>query len=213
MLRADHRRPRTFLLSLTAAVLAIPACAGETETLFEEHGVWELSAYTLEMQSQSVGSAIDQSFFLKFDAGENVLQTAMCAQDDGQSPISSPCRQVPEDSAWFCQCFAYAFEGDRMGWKPFDAGGTIPPVGIPASDENADGDPSSSPTAGADLVEVAEVDGQSATYQFFGLPRGIFGSEGASSAYTFVQKAPSLFDQVYDDPDMRPSCEPCFPGF
>ncbi len=58
-------------------------------------------------------------------------------------------------------------------------------------------------------LQVSEVTDIADTYDFTTLPEGIFASDGVASKYIMQRKAPSLFDQVFEDPDGRPPCEPC----
>jgi hypothetical protein len=41
------------------------------------------------------------------------------------------------------------------------------------------------------------------------LPAGVFGSDGVANAFQFVERAASVFDEVYTDPEG--ACLPCAP--
>ena len=61
------------------------------------------------------------------------------------------------------------------------------------------------------IIQLAEIPGVQGEYEFAPLPVGVFGSDGLVSRFRFQQRAPSLFEQVFEDPDGRAPCQPCVP--
>lgn len=212
--------------ALIATALSTAACADDPGPgkLFEEDGVWELDTFALS------GSGLEQiadfrggEFLMRFDKENGVVQTAMCANNERATPTNSECEGV-SDSQWFCRCFAYDFVEDEMAWLEFEAGATPPEVKVSdleqgdaaGDDEASDGDTDTdgageddeAPAGGIHPLNVAEIAGSAATFDFTPLPAQVFGSDGTSSKFTFVKKAGSVYDVVLDDPE-RPSCQPC----
>lgn len=229
-------RAQASAIALTALV-ALGGCGDDGPgKLFEEDGTWSLSAFSLESEFQNVSGSREDTFLMRFDEANGVVQTAMCSGSPTDTPENALCSGLAADAAWHCNCYAYAFENETMVWKEFEAGSTPPEVSIDDASSNAGGDDggedtggSGGETEGADggsgdagaegggstggttTITVAEVTGVSSTYQFIPLPTGIFGSNGVSSAYTFQQKANSVFNPVLDSEasEGRPVCEPC----
>jgi hypothetical protein len=212
---------------LGAAIVAAPACKADPGPgkLFEEDGTYELVSYDLEgsgYMDVRVQTG-DEAFLLKLDSSQRVAQTAMCAENETDDPGTSQCRLASgTDSFWFCQCFAYAFQRDQMQWRQFQAGDTPPKVEFDAeggggpgpSDDTATGGgggETSVDPAGDTIIMLAEIPGVQGEYEFAPLPIGVFGSDGLVSRFQFQQRAPSLFDQVFEDPDGRTPCQPCVP--
>jgi hypothetical protein len=224
-------------LSLACALSLLAACGNdETSTLFDEAGAWSVVRYDLEGAGDLPEVSPDRrdKFMLSFDKGASVVTSAACASsvDGRDTPADTPCIATPGESEWVCQCFGYAFENDRMKWREFEAGSAPPTVsfddgggdggGPPAGDDAATGDGGSG-TGGADdggaddaggpppgsdfTVQVAETE-QSATFAFIGIPTGTFGSNGTTSRFIMQARAPSLFNQAFEDAE-RPTCEPC----
>lgn len=221
--------------ALVATALSTAGCKDEPGPgkLFDEDGAWELSTFALAGSgTEPIASNRRGDFLMKFDEENGVVQTAMCSNDDVDDPTNSECQGFT-DARWICQCFAYDFVEDQMAWLEFDAGSTPPMVKVgeeeagdaagaeagSGGDTDTDGG-SGGESGGADAggeevpvdgihqFTVAELAGSNATYDFTPLPAGVFGSDGVVSKYTFVKKAPSVFDIVLEDPD-RPSCQPC----
>ena len=220
---------------MIGALLAVATTGGCKEDegpgkLFEEDGTWELVQYDIGDGLAAVDAQNrEEAFMLKFDAGQQVVQTAMCAENETQTPTTSLCRLLENETQWFCRCFAYAYEGDRMLWQEFQPGETPPMVtftddgmsstppatsgggGDTDTDGGGGGETGAAPSGGGTEITVAPFGMISSTYGFRPLPTGVFGSQGASSNFIFSQKARSKFDQVFEDPDGRPSCTPCIP--
>jgi hypothetical protein len=216
----------------SAAILLATAC-GDDEgpgKLFEEEGSWSLTQYNLDGGGlNSIDNDVrGDAFMLRFNASEKVVQTAMCGETEQDTPGNSQCKLIPQDTSWFCHCYAYAYEDDVMVWREFDAGSTPPevtiddasPGGSSASasasgtggDTDTDGggdDSAGAPSGDAIRIELAALPNISSTYQFRPLPVGIWGSDGSISSYVLQQKAASVFDQALEDPEGRTSCQPC----
>jgi hypothetical protein len=94
---------------------------------------------------------------------------------------------------------------DGGGGTADGGGGTADGGGGTADGGGDDG----STAGGAHTIQVNEVMDQAGTYTFRSLPAGVFGSNGESSRFIFQTRSPLLFDQVFEDPEGRPSCEPC----
>ena len=225
---------RTGLLALAALAVALPGCKEEDEgpsKLFEEDGVWSLQRYELTGMSTMLNevnpSARRDAFLLKLDSANNVATAAWCGLDETDTPNNSLCRQQPLDADWYCRCFAYAYEEDRMRWVEFDAGSTVPIVelddpppggGGGAGNEAGNGEETGETGgeddggAGADdegasagrgtEIRVSEVPTAASTYDFIPLPQGVFGSNGETSAFRFQRKAARVFDDAV-------TCTPC----
>lgn len=218
--------------ALVAATLSTAGCKDDPGPgkLFDEDGVWELSTFALSGSgTESIANSRQGEFLLMFDEANGFVQTAMCSDDDIDDPTDSECEGIT-DSMWICSCFGYDFVEDQMAWLQFEAGGTPPVVKVgeePSAGGAAGGDGSGGDTdsdggsegggggdeggqaeGGAHQFAVSEFAGADATFEFSPLPAGIFGSDGVSSKFTFVKKAPSVFDRALEDPD-RPPCQPC----
>jgi hypothetical protein len=225
-------RPRVVLGAAFIAVLFLAGCPKDPPPgkLFDEDGSWELDAYDLSGSGYTdirVQTA-DEAFLLKFDASARVVQTAMCAELETHTPANTQCRLTAgDDSFWFCKCFAYAFVEDQMQWRQFEAGETPPKVDFTGEGGGGEGTPSDDTATGGSsgggggtgavdpaadtVIQLAEIPGVVGEYEFAPLPIGVFGSDGLVSRHRFQQRAPSLFDQVFADPDGRTACEPCVP--
>jgi hypothetical protein len=230
-----HARTIHRLVPLFGGLLLATGCPDDegTPKLFDESGAWSLISYNLP--GDGAPTEVDSmnrkdAFMLEFDPANSVVQTASCIDEGGGlvTPADSPCNLTPSTTAWSCQCFAYAFENERMKWREFDAG-TMPPV-VTFDDAGGDGSPppaddggsggatgddggdesGGAPSGGDFNIAVAEVANVSATYTFVPLPTGVFGSNGTNSRFILQRRAPSLFDRAVEaDPDGRATCEPC----
>jgi len=232
--------PQSILLSALAAIaLFTTGCKDDSGPgkLFDEDGTWELTSYALSGTGiEQISRSRQKRFLMKFDAENQVVQTAMCSNNDRHGPTDSECDGFT-DSMWICSCFGYDFEEDQMAWLEFEPGATPPMVDVgeepdaggdeaggdtdtdtetetaggSGGDEGAaeTGDPDDAPRAdGALQITVSERAEVGATFDFSPLPAGVFGSDGVSSRFTFQKKAASVFDVVLEDPD-RPTCQPC----
>ena len=214
--------------AVLAATASLGGCGGDDGPgkLFEESGTWEVVQYNLEGgELEEVNTMTrEAAFLLQFTPGKKVVQTAMCGQSDRSTPDDSRCRLSPSSTDWYCGCFAYAFEGERMRWVEFEAGQDPPSVKIDGqqSDPPAEGtggtggtgdppDTGGGETSPGTEIMLSEFATIANTYLFTPLPANIFGSNGSSSRFMVQQKTPTLFDQVFDDPDGRNVCEPCIP--
>ncbi len=219
------------MLTSSSRLLSIPvvlglslgagACKEEVTTpkLFEEAGVWSVVKYDLEGSGET--RDIDNmnrrdAFMIAFDDVEGVVTTASCVDDDNPeaTPANSGCRLSASTTRWSCSCYGYDFVREEMLWREFNAGDVPPEVSLegmdepPASDETGTGGGGAGPE-GDTSVFVAEVPDINSTYNFRPLPEGIFGSNGMTSRYILEARAGSLIDQVFEDPDGRPTCDPC----
>lgn len=235
-MRRSLRSPHCLLYAAAgAALLFAPGCSKEEGPgkLFEEDGVWSLTQYNLDGDGLTTidNGVRGDAFMMKFTAESTVVQLAMCGETEMDTPGNSQCKLLPNDTAWFCRCYAYAYEEDVMYWREFAAGETPPMVEFP--DENAPasstapatsgggdtdtdggsggamGDTGGSMAGGDVMVQLGALPDITSTYQFRPLPVGNWGSDGSISSYVMQQKANSVFDQALDDPDGRPSCQPC----
>lgn len=246
---------------IAAPYLAVPllgtltlagGCKEETkiETLFDEGGVWSLIKYDTDGggQESTLAAERENKFMLKFSPEEKVVQTASCiwpgdsADPEMTAPSNTPCGRANDllDTEWSCQCFAYAFEEDRMRWVEFTAGDTPPEVTLDPQDMMAGddaggggtgggtggdgtGDGGSGGDAGDDdgggsggdsgpgtSIIVNAVTGVAFTFFFRPLPLGVFTSNGTSSRFQMQARGNTVFNEVLDDP-MRKSCQPCVP--
>lgn len=216
------RYPSSLVLGALGLCLTVGACKDDPPTpkLFEEDGVWSTVRYDLTGGGSL--TAVDtanrkDAFMLSFDAAERVVTTAACIERDSDTPANSTCALTPSTTRWDCRCFAYDFVREEMLWREFVPGDVPPTVSLsaadapPASDDTGTGDGGG---GGDDLdtnVFVADVMEVGSTYSFRPLPDGVFGSNGESSRFILQQRAASVFDRVYDDPQGRPTCEPCVP--
>jgi hypothetical protein len=167
--------------------------------LFDEDGVYSLERYDLDGAgfSEIDSNTRENAFLMKLDAGARVAQVAMCGETEGDLPSDSLCRVLGgETSSWFCSCYAYAFGGSEMLWRPFSPDETPPDVAFPGE-------------SGDTQIVVEIVEGVAGMHEFSPLPEGVFGSDGVDAAFRFQLVAPSIFDQVFDDPEGRPGCTPC----
>jgi hypothetical protein len=234
-MRRTLRSPHRLLYAAVPAALILFATGCSKDDgpgkLFEEEGVWSLTQYNVDgdgltnIDNQVRGDA----FLMKFTADRKVVQTAMCGEAETDTPGTSQCKLLVNETAWFCRCFAYAYQGDEMIWREFAAGetppdveytegGNTPPPGSSAgstatggdTDTDGGGGDTGSTGGGADTrIMLGAISGVASTYQFRPLPVSIWGSDGTASSYVMQQKANSIFDAVLDDPDGRPSCQPC----
>lgn len=218
--------PRVVLGAALVTALLGTACKEDPPPgkLFDEDGAWELVQFDLDGSGYTPvvmpGVTVrDEAFLLKLDAKARVAQTAMCAETENQSPENSPCRGAVQDTLWFCHCFAYAFVEDQMQWRQFQPGDTPPKVEF-----DADGGSPSGPATGGSggetgasdpaadtMIQLSEIPGVQGEYEFSPLPIGVFGSDGMVSRFRFQQRVPSIFNQVFEDPDGRAPCQPCVP--
>jgi len=192
-------------------------CDAEVPTLFAEGGVWEMTEYDIGDGIAPVDPEYrKEAMLLKFRSDLGIVQTAICGNSESDTPANAPCRLQVTATSWFCKCYAYKFENDTMAWKEFPAGEPRPGVDFPADgggpEEDEEIDPDD-PQSGSTLVTVSEKPDVRDTFYFEPLPDGLFGSDGENSRYVFLRKANSLFNQVYDDPEGRDTCEPCTNGF
>ncbi len=203
---------------------ALGACKEEDTgpgKLFDEDGVFEVTFFSLDGAGLRMINTTNraEAFLIKFDATENVVQTAMCGEDADDTPENSLCRLSPTGTQWNCNCYGYAFEESTMVWREFNAGDTPPEVvigevaepmmGDTDTDTDGGGGDDGSAAGGDPMLNVGEVANIAATYTIGPLPMGIFGSDGNASLYQIQKKAPTKFDQVFADPDGRPVCSPC----
>jgi hypothetical protein len=224
--------PHSVRYSLLLAALALPSGCGDDEPgrLFEEDGTWELEQYNLDGEGLTEISADNRgaAFLMKFKASRRVVQVAMCGEVETDTPQTSLCRLLSGGTAWFCKCYAYAYQEDEMIWRefapgseppsvPFTEGGSnIPPASSGGGDTDTGGETDSGDSSdtsdggGGDArINLSPVANISSTYSFRPLPFGVWGSDGSISSYVMQQRATSLFDQVLADPEGRPSCTPC----
>jgi hypothetical protein len=207
------RSVRTGFLSLAALVLGQAAGCSEDEgipKLVEENGVWSLQSYDIagEGSMRNIDTMTrGDAFLLEFDSSINVVTAAWCGLDESDTPNNSTCRLQPDAANWYCRCFGYAYEGSRMRWAEFQAGGTPPAVTLggvqpmpTGESEGETGDEGAPSGEGGEMI-LSAVAAQASTYDFSPLPEGVFASDGESSRYRMQQKAPRLFDEV--------SCTPC----
>lgn len=211
-----------FRAVLATTALLTAACSEDPGpgTLFDEEGTWALTSYTLTGSGiVSVETSRSRSFLLNFDKANNVVQTAMCATDPLEDPDNASC-SASGGAEWFCSCYGYDFEENVMAWQEFQPGNMPPivkvgestPAGGGGGDTDTDGGSGGDepvPAGGVHELNLTEFADIADTYDFTSLPAGIFGSDGAVSKFVFVRRATNLFDRVLDDPDGRPSCQPC----
>src|SRR5262245_5320315 len=97
-------RPRVVLGAAIIAAMIGPGCKEDPPPgkLFEEDGSYELVRYDLdgsgysEIQVQSREAA----FLMKLDAKAKVAQTAMCAENEDDTPETSLCRLAAPDESF-----------------------------------------------------------------------------------------------------------------
>ncbi|MCA9653088.1 MAG: hypothetical protein KC501_24450 [Myxococcales bacterium] len=188
--------------------------------LFDESGAWSVIKYDIDgsgdLNDVDVNNRRD-AFMLHFDNAERVVTTAACVENENETPANSTCLLTPTTTQWICRCFGYAFKDDRMLWREFEPGDVPPTLGVddidaPAADGMADTDTGGGMAAGDDtLIILGEIMDINSTYNYRPLPTGVFGSNGEDSRFVLQARAGSVFDRAYDDPDGRPSCEPCVP--
>lgn len=195
--------------------------------LFNEDGVWEMleSDFSGEGFTDVDATNREQAMLLKFRSDLGIAQSGFCAESEEQTAQNSSCRRDIQNTQWFCHCYAYAFEGDRMAWQEFARGEPRPNVSLPpeadTDGEEAQDDDDDDSGSAVTISELSEVVGQKDTFIFAPLPAGLFGSDGDSHRFIFQRKADSIFDQVLHsdrqtdiaDGVERPVCEPCVEGF
>lgn len=131
------------------------------------------------------------AFLMRFDFERSVVQMAACVESSDDTPFTSLCRINPDDTRWDCQCYGYAIVGDELALAEFEPGGTPPTAEF-----------------GVGLPE-ADLDPARTGFELTPMPAGVWGSDGESTRYLLELRSDDLFDQVFDDPDGRPGCEPC----
>lgn len=214
-------RSRLFLVSgVLASSLALGGCKEDPPTpkLFQEAGAWSVIKYDLDgsgdLKDVDTNNRRD-AFMLSFDTAERVVTTASCIDNDTDTPASSTCLLTPGTTRWDCRCYGYDYVDDRMLWREFEPGDLPPDVDLDDIDEPEAGDSTGggggSDTGDDTVVILSEVMDINSTYNFRPLPMGLFGSNGEDSRFVMQARANSIFDRAYDDPDGRPSCEPCVP--
>jgi len=233
-----HTRP--LLFSVVASLVVGSAISGCSDPppgkLFDEEGAWSVVRYELgEGLKDIVEMTRENAFMLSFDTKNDVVTTAACGNEmSGFTPADSTCRLSPTTTSLQCACYSYAFQDDLMQMVQFEPG-VVPPYVefdpdlLPGQASGSGGDTGGGETAGDGtgdgggdtggggtglvyVTRVAAIPDRQATYDFTPLPMGTFGSNGASDRFVVEIRSNSLFNQVYDDPDGRPSCEPCVPG-
>jgi|GEM_PF-1345686 len=128
-----------FLGALVATALVTTGCKDDPGPgkLFEEEGTWELVQFGLGGTGlEEVQNNRAKNFLLSFDEENMVVQTAMCSNDETDTPANSECAGF-NDSRWICQCFAYDFVEEEMAWLEFNAGETPPIVKVGESPSNS----------------------------------------------------------------------------
>ncbi len=222
----------TLLPRLTVLFLAIAATAcGDEEApskLFDEDGAWAVIQYDLGENVEEIDPQTrEDAFMLSFDNANRVVTAASCVgldsdgMPDAVTPEDSPCRLLPQDTAWQCRCFAYAFRDDVMQFQEF-AAGSMPPrlafdplldPGEVGGDDSGGG--SGSGGGGGDggvaALRVVPIPDRKSTYDFRPLPAGVFGGDGVANHFILKARSNSIFDEVYMDPDGRDSCMRCVP--
>ena len=215
-------RHRTLPLScaLLLAAGTLQGCKEEEPgKLFDEEGVWSLQRYDTGDGVQTLNPSTQKdAFLLKFEPGPKVVTAAACGMALGVDdvPRESICRQNPSSTGWFCRCFAYAYEEDLMQWREFTAGEPPPSVDFepPTAAEGGGGD-STGGGGGDSYITLSVIDATpSKDYAFVPLPMGVFGSDGATSRYEFIQRAGMIFEGSPDDDnapatDPQAMCTPC----
>jgi hypothetical protein len=179
-------------ISLAFACDADDEVSAETDTVSgdapfsDEHGVWTMTAYSLDGAAyEDLAPSRKKDLLMRFDADSGRLAVASCHVTEG--PIvhedlnAGGCITNTSLASWYCNCFAYEYEGDQMLWQEFAPDAT-PPETVEVS-------------SGAVIVHVAEVDGVQ-DREFGPAPLGLWESDGATSRYHFLQKATF----VWDDP-------------
>ncbi len=176
--RTERLQRRLLLRGGATALCALflSACGPDDALVVDvEEGSWIVVAYDLEgdgdfsFKQQSCSDAA----LLKF-VDDNVL---FIARNKSMSSITDEAC-VDTESEWFCNCFAYSYDGSTQTWVEF-AAGAVPPM-VSGSSENAT------------TIELTEDPEVADRYNFSPLPTDIFSSNGESSAYLFSRKSNSL---------------------
>jgi hypothetical protein len=162
--------------------------------LFGDGGVWTLLSYDFGEGLEEVDDARQDAFLLRFESDLPVVTTATCGMEGEDTPQNSICRLSPGMTSWSCSCFAYALEGDQMQWREFEAGTTPPDFEF-------------EPEVATDTYLAVSGGTVVGLVRLQPLPEGVFGSDGTSHEFEFAQRAASLFDEVYTDPEG--ACVPC----
>lgn len=237
-----HARPLHFSVVATLlCVSAISGCSDPPPgKLFDETGAWSVVRYELgEGLKDIVAMTREDSFMLSFDTDNNVMTTAACGNEmSGFTPADSTCRLSPTTTSWQCACYSYAFQEDIMQMIEFSPGSPPPEVEfnpdlLPGANSGSAGESGGGETAGegtagggeesgggetggamgvTTVVRIAAIPDTQDTYDFAPLPIGVFGGNGANDHFVFEIRSNTLFNQAYDDPDGRATCEPCVPG-
>jgi hypothetical protein len=181
---------RRHLAVFVFTCLALACAPEEPSNLFDENGVWALTEYSLVTGDPSVPIDDDvrgNAFLLRFSSEHNIVAAASCASEGGtnEGVGSSTCKINPSDAEWVCRCYAYSFEGSLMSMQYF-APGEMPPVLSDTDGDEGENDPS-------DAVEVAEVEGAPNSFTYFGLPAGLFDSDGDTSRHILTRKAETVW--------------------
>lgn len=220
---STSRNPSILVLGALGLCLAAGACKDDPPTpkLFQEDGVWSVIQYDVEGggQLREVDNANRRdAFMLSYDSAEKVVTSAACIERDTDTAANSPCLLTPGTTHWDCRCFGYDFANEEMLWREFNAGDLPPTVSLSEVNEppaGGDGTGTSGGVGGGGesdtYIIVAEIMDVASTYNYRPLPDGLFGSDGETSRFVLQKRAASVFERAYDDPDGRPTCEPCVP--
>jgi hypothetical protein len=218
------------LLAILVVCSAISGCKDDPPgKLFDEQGAWAVVQYDIGEGLEDIMTMTrENAFMLSFDTENSVMTTAACGDEmSGFLPSDSTCRLSVSTTSWQCSCYAYAFQEDVMQMTPFDAGSAPPEVEfdpdlIPGQSGEAGGvDESGTGTGGESggmssgpltVIRISPIPERMDTYDFTPLPSGVFGGNGANHHFIVEARSNTIFGTVYDDPQGRPSCEPCVPG-
>lgn len=217
------------LVAMLAATSAISACSDPPPgKLFDEEGAWSVVQYDLGDGLEDIMAMTRKdAFMLSFDATANVMTTAACGNEmSGFTPSDSTCRLSPGTTSWQCSCFSYAFQEEVMQMTEFPAGTTPPEVefnpdllpgqsgdvGGGSGDSGGESGMGESGGMGGGLtvLKISAIPERMDTYDFTPLPVGVFGGNGANHHFIVEARSSTTFNEVYDDPDGRGVCEPCF---
>ena len=178
--------------------------------LFDEEGVWSMLTYDLGDGQEDITANRKDAFLMKFEPDEGVVTTATCGMETANTPRDSVCRLSPSMTGWTCRCFGYAFEEETMQWREFMAGDPPPQFGFEpqgAGDDGGDESGTAGGGGGDTYVQVSKNATAASTIIFQPLPEDVFGSDGVINRFEFVERAASLMDEVYEDP--QGACTPC----
>lgn len=218
------------LVAILTVCSALSGCSDPPPSkLFDEQGAWTVVQYELGDGLLDISTTRKDAFLLHFNAKDNVMTTAACGDEMSSfSPSESICGLSPSTTEWQCGCYSYAFQEDIMQMTEFAAGDVPPPVefnpdllpgqsgetGTAESGESGSGGGGESGGGGGgglSVIRVSAIPELMDTYDFTPLPAGVFTGNGANNHFVVQVRSESLFNKVYDDPEGRPSCEPCVP--